>query len=336
MRDRSADVLKEQDSFRPPVVGVTGASGFIGRHLTRVLQDRAGAEIRALRRSNDCLNTSCEPKIVAVDGDLLRPSTLVPLLTPGCVVVNLAYLGSRAKHQNMEAIRNLAAACATAEVKRLIHCSTAAVVGNVPDSEITEKTSCRPLTNYERTKLEIEKALLQQSRDSFELAIVRPTAVFGPGGRNLVKLANDLTNSRWIVRYLKSCLFGDRRMNLVCVENVVSAIEFLIDMDKSVDGEIFIVSDDDSPINSYRELESYLLHRFGLKEYPLRRISLQNTALPFLLRLAGRSNTNPRRIYSDRKLRNAGFKKSVSLEETLRSFADWYESEFLSGRPDIS
>ena len=300
-----------------------------------MLQDRVDAQIRVLRHSNDFLTTPGEPNIVAVDGDLLRPSTLVPFLTPGCVVVNLAYLGSRPKHENMEAIENLVAACSRADIKRLIHCSTAAVVGKVPDSEITEKTSCRPLTDYEDTKLEIEKVLMEKSRHYFELTILRPTAVFGPGGRNLMKLANDLTNSKWIVNYLKSCLYGDRHMNSVCVENVVSAIEFLIDMDRGVDGEIFIVSDDDSPINNYREIESYFLSRFGLKEYPLPRVSLQKTTLPILLRLAGRSNTNPRRVYSDRKLRNAGFKKPVSLEETLRSFADWYESEFLSSRSNI-
>jgi hypothetical protein len=41
---------------------------------------------------------------------------------------------------------------------------------------------------YEKNKLKIEQVFLDISLGKFEMTILRPTAVFGDGGKNLVKL----------------------------------------------------------------------------------------------------------------------------------------------------
>jgi len=115
-------------------------------------------------------------------------------------------------------------------------------------------------------------------------------------------------------------------MNLVSVENVVAALEFLLDA-KKVDREVFIISDDDSPVNNYRGVENRLLANFG-KSYPVPRVFIPEFLLRVLLRLAGKSNTNPSKKYSGQKLAALGFIKPQNLEAAIDAFAERYKNSY--------
>ena len=167
--------------------------------------------------------------------------------------------------------------------------------------------------------MEIEKIFLRGYGKLFELAILRPTAVFGRGGKNLLKLAHDLTRGSRILNYLKSSLFNYRKMNLVYIDNVVAAL-------------VFIISDDEFLTNNYRDIEKCLLQRFGYKDYFIPPIPLPLFVLNLMLRAMGKSNFNSGRVYECKKLLNAGFKKPVLFDEGLLRFADWYELEFMQGK----
>jgi nucleoside-diphosphate-sugar epimerase len=296
---------------------IIGASGFIGEHLLNVLAERNDIEIRVLVHSN---RSNKHANLSFIEGDLLRPDSLDALLSKNCTVINLAYL----VQGNLDAMTNLAMACARNQVKRLIHCSTAVVVGRAGVDWVTESTLCVPVSEYEQTKLQMEEILLEKAIGKFEITILRPTAVFGPGGKNLLKMANELLTRNLWVNYVKSCLFNRRSMNLVCVGNVVAALVFLVDAEK-VDREVFIISDDDSPVNNYRDIEDRLLANFG-KSYFVPRVFIPKLCLGALLRLAGKSNINPSIKYSDQKLVRLGFKKPQNLEMAIVAFVAWYKN----------
>ena len=255
------------------------------------------------------------------DRDSLRE-----LIEPGCTVVNLAYLQGAGEAENLDACASLLAACRAANVRRLIHCSTASVVGRTPDSAITEDTPCRPVTEYGITKLEVERAILEGAYGHFEAAILRPTAVFGAGGENLKKLVRDLTIGNRLRNYLKSCLFGNRRMNLVYVANVVAAILFLVNYKGELVGEVFNISDADSPLNNFADVEHILMRELNIPAYRCARIPVPQGVLAFLLGLLGRDNINPRCDYSQEKLFGLGFVRPVSFEAGLAEYASWYRS----------
>jgi nucleoside-diphosphate-sugar epimerase len=200
------------------------------------------------------------------------------------------------------------------------------VAGNVANNVVTEETECRPSNNYEAAKLAVERLVLQANGRTFETTVLRPTAVFGAGGKNLLKLACDLVQRPAVVNYAKSCLQGRRRMNLVHIDNVTAALAFLVDAPRDVDGEVFIISDDESPINNYRDVEQILARGLGVRDYPLPPIALPRTVLSVALRLMGRTNTNPDRVYDGSKLLHAGFKKPMPFEQGLALFASWYRS----------
>ena len=299
-----------------PTVVVIGASGFIGEHLLNVLSERCGIEVRVLVHSRRAKNHT---NINYIEGDLLEPDSLDGLLVENCTVFNLAYLAQN----NLEATINLAMACSKNKIRRLIHCSTAVVTGNIKNNVVNESTPCFPVLEYEKTKLRIEEILLYASIDKFEVTILRPTAVFGPGGKNLLKLANELISvSPWI-NYIRSCVLGRRSMNLVCIENVVAALLFLMDAEK-IDHEVFIISDDDSVINNYRDIENILLKYFK-KSYYLPRVYVPEIVLSGLFKLVGKLNSKPFVKYSDQKLAAFGFKKHQSLDAGIVAFALWYK-----------
>ncbi len=295
-------------------VVVIGASGFIGEHLLNALAERKDIEIRVLVHRK---KTKSHPGINFIVGDLLKPESLDALLNKNCTVINLAYLAQN----NFDAMDNLARACAKNQIRRLIHCSTAVVDGKSGSDWVTESTLCIPASEYEQTKLHMETILLEAASGKFEITILRPTAVFGSGGKNLLKLAKELLTENIWLNYLRSCLFNRRSMNLVCVENVVAALVFLVDTE-NIDREIFIISDDDAPINNYRDVENRLLASFG-KRYSVPRVFIPKILLSALLHFAGKSNISPSKKYSDQKLAAFGFKKPQNLEAAINKFAGW-------------
>ena len=228
---------------------------------------------------------------------------------------------------------NLLSVCIQQKIKRFIHCSTAAVAGRAKSTVVTEKTECRPLNSYEITKLEIENSLKKNCNKQFELVIVRPTAIYGPGVQNLMKLATELTSGNWFLGYLRSSLFNRRKMNLVSIENVTQAILHLAFIEKNIDGQAYIISDDDQPRNNYRDVERLLRKHLAASGYVLPIIPMPQSLLSMALLVLGRSNINPSRVYNSEKLRGIGFFGKVKIENGIALFADWYKKDGRRRKP---
>jgi len=311
------------------VVSITGASSFIGTHLLERLSLCNDLHLRLLVNRNPNLFLQESEKVSIIRGNLLDTKTLNSLVETGCIVINLAYLSSKSKQENLEVIHNLALACREVGVARLVHCSTAVVVGNSRDDVITEDTICQPLTEYEKTKLEIENVLINSLKGKTEVIIIRPTAVFGRQGRNLIKVADDLISLTPFITSLKTALFYKRRLNLVCVENVVSAILFLMQINDRMDGERFIISDDDERENNYYDTINLLASHFGHKPVKAFYMPYRYHILRMMLTASKRSNVNAHRNYSSKKLFDLGFKKSIQFNEGVRRFGSWYNKSLL-------
>ena len=157
-----------------------------------------------------------------------------------------------------------------------------------------------------------------------EVVVLRPTAVFGPHGRNLIKQMRDLEQRPALLSYLHSCLQGTRRLNLVHVNNVVAALMFLLDARDNIGGQTFIISDDESPLNNHREVERRLREGLALSDYRVAPVSAPPWILSTALRLAGRTNANPNRLYDCSKIIARGLTKPVAFEEGLTDFVAWY------------
>ncbi len=231
---------------------------------------------------------------------------------------------SAGEANNLAATLNLMNACKAANIKRLIHLSTAMVSGRVVNSTVSEDDPCSPVTEYAVTKLKIEEMITAAAQGNFQVAILRPTAVFGQGGENLKKLVNDLLAGKRIRNYLKSCLFGNRRMNLVHVSNVVAAIVFLQKSSDTFEGQVFMVSDAEEVLNNFRDVERILMRELNIPDYRFPRLQLPLTILGGILALMGKDNINPQCDYVSQKLVRLGYKKAIEFERGLIEYAAGY------------
>ena len=170
---------------------VTGATGFLGRHLIAQLRE-GGTHVVALCRGN-------APELTALGVEVTRGDVLdiasVRAAAEGCeTLYHCAGLVSRQPEDAEELYRvhvdgtkvTLDAARA-AGIKRVVLASTSGVVAVTKDpSEVRNEQAETPIDllarwPYYRSKLFAEKAGLDRSAPGFEVLAVNPTLLLGPG-----------------------------------------------------------------------------------------------------------------------------------------------------------
>jgi nucleoside-diphosphate-sugar epimerase len=177
---------------------VTGATGFIGRHLVANLVDR-GIEVRAIVRSSPANRPKAsrgdEGLVLHRDVTVVRSGLERAALTDAFrdvdAVVHLAGVVSALRDQeyfavNVEGTRAVAQAAQAGGV-RLIHVSSLAAAGPAPaSSPRSEDDPAAPVTPYGRSKLESERVLA--AMPGLRWIVLRPGVVYGPGDRALLPL----------------------------------------------------------------------------------------------------------------------------------------------------
>ncbi len=314
-----------------PTICLIGGTGFLGGHLLKLLETDSQLKVKILsRKPAERFPHVTQRQII--EGDLLNANSLSRFLEPGSIVVNLAYLSTCSFEDNVQAAGNLAEACTRVGIQRLIHVSTAVVVGRCPEDEVDEHTLCRPVTGYEKVKLEIERVLLARLAGRCGVTILRPTEIFGASGAGLMRLAAQVRDAAAIVR-IKCAVFGRRRLHLIFVDNVAAAIAFMVLADKSVEGECYLVSDDEADQNTHTGVVRVLADVFGVPDPSCNSMELPPFVHAGILRMAGRSDANPSRVYRCDKLLRTGFRKPISFEEGIRRFAVWFKGRNQAAMP---
>ncbi|MBI4769935.1 MAG: NAD-dependent epimerase/dehydratase family protein [Chloroflexi bacterium] len=186
---------------------VTGATGFIGRHLiARLLA--AGHSVRALARSTAGLRADGPGALTPFPADLADLAALHGACDGVAVVVNLAgALGRRGVSRaeldavNVQGALNLAAEARRAGVRHFLHVSAGGVSGPTPQGGglMDETSPCRPQTDYEASKLAGERALLAEARRGLPLTIARVTFTYGPADRHKLPLFRAIARGRFFL-----------------------------------------------------------------------------------------------------------------------------------------
>jgi nucleoside-diphosphate-sugar epimerase len=186
---------------------VTGATGFTGGYLARYLRQR-GDDVRVLvRRLEQQGSAWLALGIEAREGDLLDRGSLERAVEGVDAVYNIAAIyrqasvGQASYHGvNARGVEWLVEAAADAGVRRVVHCSTVGVHGDIEHPPATEDAPFRPGDEYQRTKLGGENlARAAASRTGIELVIARPSGIYGPGDRRLLKLFRGVARRRFLV-----------------------------------------------------------------------------------------------------------------------------------------
>jgi uncharacterized protein YbjT (DUF2867 family) len=156
---------------------VTGATGFVGRHLVRRLRDRPA---RAMVREGS--SPRFARTVEVVEADLTRPETLAPALTGVRRVIHAAAITGNVKEPyrgaydaiNREGTENLMAAAQRAGVERVVVLSG---LGTKP----------APEGSYMATRHGMEEAV---RRSGIPYVILQPSVLFGDGAPFIERLAD--------------------------------------------------------------------------------------------------------------------------------------------------
>ena len=101
---------------------------------------------------------------------------------------------------NAHAVGTVIEAASRAGVKRVVHCSTVGVHGDVEHPPANEDAPLKPGDIYQVTKLEGERVAREAgARAGVEVVIARPTGIYGPGDRRLLKLFRGVARRRFLV-----------------------------------------------------------------------------------------------------------------------------------------
>lgn len=220
---------------------VTGASGFVGWHVARLLTER-GHRVRALVRSSASVP---ELDVEIVRGDLRDPGSLEKAAA-GCeLVFHVAAdyrLWSRDSAEmyrtNVDGVRNMLSAARTAGVARVVYTSTVGCIGIPPGGIGNEETPCaiREMAgDYKRSKFMGEQVALEFARSGFPVVIVNPTA---PMGDHDFK---PTPTGQIVLDFLRGAMpaFIDTGLNVVNVKDV--ALGHLLACEKGKPGERYIL-----------------------------------------------------------------------------------------------
>jgi nucleoside-diphosphate-sugar epimerase len=170
---------------------VTGATGFLGNRLIRVLLER-GHWVRALARPTSDPEPVNNERLQWVAGDLLDRESLRRGLD-GCSRVY--HLAACARHWardpslfykvNVEGTRNVLEMAGQAGVRRIVFTSTIVVLGPAPPGVVGDeqrpRSEPRFLTEYEESKAMAEAEVLKMAAQGVPVVLVLPTRAYGPG-----------------------------------------------------------------------------------------------------------------------------------------------------------
>jgi dihydroflavonol-4-reductase len=185
---------------------VTGATGFTGGHLARALAAR-GDHVRALVRHRSPHIATDLPDVEVVIGDLRDAHSLERAAEGVEVVYHIAAIYRQAglreseyRAVNAEAVRTVIHAAKAGGARRVVHCSTVGVHGDVEHPPANEDAPLRPGDIYQETKLEGERVAREAARETgVEVVIARPTGIYGPGDRRLLKLFRGVARRRFVI-----------------------------------------------------------------------------------------------------------------------------------------
>jgi dihydroflavonol-4-reductase len=185
-------MVNDSDRARRPVL-VTGGTGLVGSHLVEDLLTQGHRVTCLVRRSSDVRALQRKPVQIVRADFLDNPDELIRIVDGHRVIYHVAGAVraldySEFLRANGDVTEELVDACLAAadRPERFVLVSSIAAAGPPPAGErLTEFRDPLPVSDYGRSKLDGERRALRAA-GTIKVIIVRPTAIYGPGDREML------------------------------------------------------------------------------------------------------------------------------------------------------
>ncbi|MEA5619320.1 NAD(P)-dependent oxidoreductase [Cronbergia sp. UHCC 0137] len=222
---------------------VTGASGFIGGYLTKMLVE-AGHNVKTLVRCHSDITRLKDLDVEIISGDIRNIEDLEKIMK-GCEQV---YHGAAQRTQpkipkkdyysvNVDGSRNIAQTAIKTDVKRLVYLSTAGVYGTIKQVKVDENTPCYPNTYYRTTKWLGEKVLLSYyQQHNLPVVIARLSGVCGAGSLNWLGLVKAIATPNF--RLIGT---GNNEYHLTDIQDIITGLKLCADK-PNIEGKTYNIA----------------------------------------------------------------------------------------------
>lgn len=319
---------------------ITGATGFVGRHLVAALRAR-GDTVRVLALPSEDTAHLEQEQVVVYRGDVRQPETLIRPMLGVDTVFHLAGVHGlwRPREEyysvNVAGTKNVCRAVLKAGVRRLIHVSTWAVYGMGRGEPLHEDLPLNPFPDiYTETKAEADKFVQRcVAQDHLPAVIIRPAIMFGPGDWvNFGRMADRLNAGRAVI--IGS---GRNLLTFAYVTDIVGGMLLAAEQERAA-GQIYNLSTD-QPLTQKEFWHAIaeeigarapLLHvpyhvLYALAYLAERAVKSDNPhRQPLVTRLGVKLFGSNNRIAIDKARRHLGYAPRVPLRDGARLAASWY------------
>ena len=312
---------------------VTGASGFIGSHLTASLLKKKW-QVKALLHKSKILG---EEKIDIVRGDIRDFQTLkkaivgTDILFHCAAALGSALIDKKEFHQiNVIGTENALQAAREESVKKIIHISSAGVLGAVDENETADESyPLRPKNTYDKTKLEGEQLALRFAREGMNLVIVRPGWVYGPGDRRTLKLVKAIENKRFIL-----VTKGKTWQTPIYIDDLIDGIHLCAEMGKS--GEVYNLAGEEvlsvkNMVETIASAAGKKIPPFSIPLFPAQIASWKLEKLFLLFKKEAPLTQaklsffiHPKPLSIEKARKELGFSPKTNFFDGMKSAVSWY------------
>ena len=325
-------------------IAVTGATGFLGSHITeRLLAE--GHHVGILARSRDRAQRFENRVDKIVIANISDSAALEQLFEGVDTVFHLVSNFRTASSQpesyrkiNVEGTKAAITAAKGAGVKRFIYCSTIGVHGHVKSTPANEDSPYNPGDLYQESKMEAECFCRGEAdKGDMEIVIVRPCSIYGPGDLRMLKMFKMLAKRTFM-------LVGPCKENFhaVYIDDLVDGFLRVLET-PGIAGETFIIGG-----AGYLSLKDYIAQaakalgapmpwlRFPYWFFYFAAVVIEAVCVPFgieppLHRRRVSFYKNNRAFSIDKARKMLGYSPVVALEEGMRRTVTWYrENGYLS------
>lgn len=321
---------------------VTGATGFIGGHLTRALV-RRGHRVRVLARAGSDRSAFADLAVAVEVGGLDDPVALERATAGVRHIYHCAGMSAdwgpwrQFERVNVAGVVNLATAAAKAgTVRRLLHVSTTDVYG-YPTVPGDESAAVRDVgLPYNRSKLQGERALFTVAAATrLPVTVVRPATVYGPRGKDFAVELARLLRQRQLVH-----IGGGRKpAGLLYVANAVDAM-IAACLSTATVGKVYNLRDPE--LTTWREYVGALAEGLGLaapalsvpvplamgaaRVFEVAHTVLRKQSRPLLTRHVVRLLGTDQSFAIDRARRDLALDGTVPATQGIARTIDWLRS----------
>lgn len=317
---------------------VTGGTGFVGSHLVDLLITK-NFEVRCIIRKTSSLKWLEGKNVKIYNSGLFDKTGLAEVLKDADYLFHVAgVVRSKTKEGffkgNVETTKNLLEVISELnnKIKRVVIVSSLTACGPSKNGKpVTEETVPQPITTYGKSKLAEEK-LAQEYMKKIPITICRAPAIYGEREADIYAMFKGV--SKGVMTLVG---FNNKKLSLIHGRDFVNGL-YLSAISEKAKNQIYFISSEE--IYDWSQVSDAMEKAVGKKAFRLKIPHSIIYIVGGISHIANYFSSKPATFNfekakdfvqeswtcdTSKAIRDIGYTQQISLEDGMKSTADWYK-----------